>query len=449
MLRWLLGPKCPVNVREKVWTDRRMNWLVEQFGIERMLRAEVILPTPDYFPDPYEGTHSDVRRILDRLCEYMQIDPTDIDLEFFTERQHADAVGLYTAGERLTVSVLETQLADPEALVATLVHELAHVLLLGGGLLSPDVDDHEFVTDLLPVFLGLGIFLANAVLRESWATNGRMYWWGMSKQGYLTARYFGYAFGLFAWRREEHDPRWKQYLRPDVRRPFEHTLSYLWKTGDSFFQPSAFPVRYENIGKIIAALSQKSPNVRLDALWSVNDFGKDALHAVPAIAACLQHPDPILRAEAAQALARIGPTGSAALPSLLAACDDRNDDVRAAVATALGTVASPSPEVATQLTEFLSSDNWRIVEAAARAVARLGPPAAEAGKELVFALRRAIINCDHGLIDNLADALIRISDEPRSLVKTHLDYDAEICRQALHAIRLHQRSENEPDTADA
>jgi hypothetical protein len=44
MLGWFL-PKCPLATREKTWVEWRMRWLADQFGIDRLLRARVILPT--------------------------------------------------------------------------------------------------------------------------------------------------------------------------------------------------------------------------------------------------------------------------------------------------------------------------------------------------------------------------------------------------------------------
>ena len=53
------------------------------------------------------------------------------------------------------IRLAESQLADPTGLVAVLAHELRHDMLIGRGLL-PDELDAEWVTDLLPVYLGLG-----------------------------------------------------------------------------------------------------------------------------------------------------------------------------------------------------------------------------------------------------------------------------------------------------
>ena len=57
----------------------------------------------------------------------------------------------------------------PRSLIAAIAHELGHVLLLGGGLISATRRDGEPLTGLVTVYLGMGIFTANAV-HEHWHT---------------------------------------------------------------------------------------------------------------------------------------------------------------------------------------------------------------------------------------------------------------------------------------
>ena len=52
MLGWLF-PRCPVSTFDKVWVERRMLWLVDKFGLERLKNVAVIEPTPEFFPEPY------------------------------------------------------------------------------------------------------------------------------------------------------------------------------------------------------------------------------------------------------------------------------------------------------------------------------------------------------------------------------------------------------------
>ena len=186
-------------------------------------------------------------RVLDWLCGAMGVKPQRLTLEICadTAPEHrtgmpTGAVGLYECGEQQAViRVRESQVADPQRLAATLAHELAHELLLGGGLLTTNVPDHEDLTDLLPVFLGTGVFAANSTLHEQYRDSGTWSSWQIGKQGYLPARVFGYAFALFAFVRGEDQPPWAQHLRLDAADTLWKGLRYPRRTNDSLFRPDA------------------------------------------------------------------------------------------------------------------------------------------------------------------------------------------------------------------
>jgi len=108
-------------------------------------------------------------------------------------------------------------------MVAVMSHELAHVLLLGGGKISRDHERMEPLTDLMTVFSGFGIFTANAAFVHTSGTRG----WQVSRKGYLSEKEFGYALALFALRRGETKPAWTKELRKNVRVAMESTLAQL------------------------------------------------------------------------------------------------------------------------------------------------------------------------------------------------------------------------------
>jgi hypothetical protein len=125
------------------------------------------------------------------------------------------------------VTVSDDLLDHPMALVATLAHELGHVLLLGERRIPADQPDHEPLTDLLTVFFGLGIFGANAAFDYSRDTRGQYSYTRSSRLGYLTEPMYGYALALYAWRRGEADPSWARYLDTNPRACLRQGVRYL------------------------------------------------------------------------------------------------------------------------------------------------------------------------------------------------------------------------------
>lgn len=113
------------------------------------------------------------------------------------------------------------------ALVATIAHELGHVLLLGDGRISAEQEDHEPLTDLLTIFFGLGIFSANAAFEYSREVRGGYGYASTSRLGYLTEPMYGYGLARYAWIRGEMDPGWARYVDTNPRTFLKRGLRYL------------------------------------------------------------------------------------------------------------------------------------------------------------------------------------------------------------------------------
>jgi hypothetical protein len=173
--------------------------------------------------------------MLDRVCEYMDIDPGTVELSLYQDRNpvHEEqwrqgTAGLYhpEAG-KFRVWVEVANLDDPLGLVGTMAHELGHVHLLGHGRITEEAEDHEPLTDLLTVYFGLGVFTANSVIRESYWHAGAVSGWTMGRRGYLGMPEYGYAFARFARARGEDGSDWAGELRLDVRSAFKEAMRFL------------------------------------------------------------------------------------------------------------------------------------------------------------------------------------------------------------------------------
>jgi hypothetical protein len=239
-------PKCPVDPETKEWLENGFNWLIEELGAETLRSVEVVLPIEDYFPDPFAGSHGDIRRMVERICDYMDVDPKLLDLRFYVNEdgrgihplagseRGTHALGTYQMrGGKYHVRLETSQASNPAVMVATIAHELGHVILLGEDRLDPDYADHEPMTDLLTVFYGMGIFNANSTFSFQQWTNTQSQGWSAERRGYLSEEMFGYALALFAYSRNESKPEWASYLNVNVKSYFKTSLKYLQKTGDT------------------------------------------------------------------------------------------------------------------------------------------------------------------------------------------------------------------------
>jgi hypothetical protein len=224
-------PKLPISLEQQRWVDDSFVRLADLLGIERLLRATVVLPTPDYFPDAYDRSEAALGRIFFRVATAMHVNPDDIDVTIFglehdvTRRlvpfftgSHSGAGGLYfhKPDSRPHISVNEAELREPMALVAVLAHEIGHIILLRPGLIDRNEADMEPLNDLLTVFLGFGVFTANAAFRFEQYTNNESQGWSTRRLGYLSEELFGYALARFAFERGETKPKWASFLVTNI-----------------------------------------------------------------------------------------------------------------------------------------------------------------------------------------------------------------------------------------
>src|SRR5258706_1152507 len=136
-------PKCPVDDNDKVWLEQAGALLIKEFQI-RISEVAIVLPTPEFFPDPSHAEEDDVQTLLNRVCSFMGVSAHRLKLELFSnqdeelskhlpffESSRRGAAGEYKkGGEAITIRISTAYLRDPMALVAIIAHELGHVLML-------------------------------------------------------------------------------------------------------------------------------------------------------------------------------------------------------------------------------------------------------------------------------------------------------------------------------
>lgn len=248
MFGWLSPPPC--DPAAKRWIEDRLRWLSRQFGLHILLERSVILPTPEFFPDPWEPTPGGARRLFTRVCDYMGVDEEQVDLEFFNDTTSPSllaldptrgiAAGTWSGGsepwERGTIRLEHSILDRPANLIGTMAHELAHQRLLGEGRISRDIFDNELLTDLTALFFGFGVFIANNTHKSTGALS---HWPGndLRRPEYLSEPMIGYALAVIAWHRDESRPPWSKHLTWTPRSVLKHALKYLDRTGDCTFLP--------------------------------------------------------------------------------------------------------------------------------------------------------------------------------------------------------------------
>jgi hypothetical protein len=109
--------------------------------------------------------------------------------------------------------------------VTAIAHELAHDRLppVAG---RPTLDDEETV-DLLLVYLGMGVFAANAAVNYEKRMQGNRISFRVSRGGVLTEQMYGYAPARYARMRHELSPAWATHLDLNPRTYLRRATRYL------------------------------------------------------------------------------------------------------------------------------------------------------------------------------------------------------------------------------
>jgi len=240
---WRSTPKAPVTEADREWTEEAICWLAEEFGIQYFKGLRTFRPTPQDFGHRFTAKEADAEFVLRHVCGTMDINRNLIDLRFYSEEPLEFSEGLVTtpsdkldgswtgsAGRftesdtgKAVISIEMGQLRNPESLIATMAHELAHVKLLGEARIS---ENDEPLTDLTAIGFGYGIFQGNSAFEFSQWTGSSHQGWRMNRLGYLPEQMIAYALACLTIFREEND-QWQEHLKPGIRKYYERSKRYI------------------------------------------------------------------------------------------------------------------------------------------------------------------------------------------------------------------------------
>ncbi len=389
------GARCPVDLREKVWTETRLQWLCQKFGKKYILDASVLEPTSEFFPGALDGTAESVKVWFDRVCEHFGCSADQYSL-FVQTDEDPELVDPY-------VFVPADCVADPVRLVSTIARGLARCRLLESGFLSGDDPDFFQVVDLLAVARGFGIFQVNTAISTESESNGLWHAWGIRFDGYLQARIPGYAMSLIAWLRSETaKPKWVHRLNQDGKAAYLQGRKFLHKTGKSLVTPSNVDGSGADVSTLTRAdeMLRGTDSQKLHRLWQHLDNPIPFSDAQPAITALLVDREPILVAAATVVAAGYGTDAKELLPLVIPNLEAQHTETRVCSLLALASLhpdlVSDSQEVRMSelLKQTLNDRNPVVAECAVSSLVAYGDDAGPLCAGAVPFVLRLLKNCD-------------------------------------------------------
>lgn len=237
---WKRKAKCPITLDDKEWLETQLKWIDE--NILKLKDQKTILPTKEYFDWEFKGEEEDALYVLKKIGSYFKVNTQLINIEFYTEEpieldrgtitqqeEGTGTAGIYLqGGNEHTILIEVQQLKNPHSLIATLAHELSHYVLLGQHNFRLEGEENEWLTDLLAIAYGFGIFIGNSKFEFSqWHSGDGWGGWQYSTQGYLPQQIIAYAMAEIEIKRSQELPDWIDLLKKDFKHDFKNSMRYL------------------------------------------------------------------------------------------------------------------------------------------------------------------------------------------------------------------------------
>jgi hypothetical protein len=243
-------PKSTVTPEDKEWIEDAFLWLEKEYTRDYLKSVRIIEPTKAFFPIDFKGTEKNAEDLTKMISDYMDIKDAHIDLHYFSDKPleltegivtdqndtgsrqgSKNVLGTYSEQGHKKYSIgIELQLLkNPTSLIATIAHELSHLVLLGEGRLS---ENDEELTDLNCIALGFGIFTCNSIFTfEQWQGSSHQ-GWRAQRRGYIPEQVATYALALLAKYQNKDDNAWADHLNASCKKMFHKNLKYLTTTTD-------------------------------------------------------------------------------------------------------------------------------------------------------------------------------------------------------------------------
>lgn len=235
MLGRLLGRSGPVLDEETIlWQFDTFDWALRQFNAQVFYNeTDLVLPDNSHFPGQAGSLDGMAQLIFDHVKRYAGVQhwPTQLieqnacgTLEAPTIQIEGDLrgnggiVAVDVPDEhRLPIVYNEGMLSNPETIISSFAHTLAHYLGSMATETPPGgLENWPHVTELLAVFMGFGVIFANDAYHFR-AGCGSCSSAGVERENYLSQHDITYALAIFSALKSIPEKRVKGYLKKTLR----------------------------------------------------------------------------------------------------------------------------------------------------------------------------------------------------------------------------------------
>ena len=444
----LFAPRCPLNLGLKVWTERRFRDIGEELGASHIRQVEVVEPGSELLQAAVNSDDA-ITLVFEQVCRWMDVSSSSLRLNVMSSDEMAElaasqgasgaAMSLYgipaVDGEAAQLIVSADLNLDADQLLAMIARGVAHDVLRTR---LPDLfaaRDQMRIIDLVPVFFGLGIFVANSTVRDLNGVSG-----APTRADSLSSEVYGYALALAAWVRGEGMADWTRHLRLDARETMKSGFKFLAKSGDCVFDADSFGHRTqpESLAELRRALDDSSPSLQMNALLNLMPHPDDCRQLCDELIPQLKMRDRDQRAQAVLTISACTTQSEDALRAVIGLCDDSETTVRLSVATTLKPGSVDDESSIHTLTGMLADRDPGVCIQAASSLLEFDSLPDELLRPALELLRQGNIRCAEPMMQVALLLLARVCDDVPALLSTELDEEsqamiADLTREVLGA----------------
>lgn len=192
--------------------------LVHRRGYEHLALAPLVEPDERHFPDRWAGGEASVRRIVQRLLVYADLEALEpvVEVEDDVGLGPMSPVGVGSPGwfhkldgGKPVIRVRESSLRDPFVLVPALARAVTAAFRAHHGLAVREPLAEERFVDLTAVFLGFGLVTLPALVRHHTSRAGARVRSAVSRVGAVEPRALSFALAVVLTVRGTDDKRRK------------------------------------------------------------------------------------------------------------------------------------------------------------------------------------------------------------------------------------------------
>ncbi|MBI5545165.1 MAG: hypothetical protein HY901_14845 [Deltaproteobacteria bacterium] len=195
-----------ISQEDEAWLVDALALLVQRQGAAPLLSNPLLEPSNRFFPDRWEPSERGVLVLAKRLLIYAGLESLDARVSSFSQPdevgelveigtarswRHEGAAAWFAGIEAGTClfGVGTETMAEPEVVVATMCHEVAHAYRRFHRLEVDDRGTEECLTDVTTIYLGFGVLTTNGTYMYRAAGGmegtGTITRWSHSSVGYL------------------------------------------------------------------------------------------------------------------------------------------------------------------------------------------------------------------------------------------------------------------------